>query len=61
MKASFSLRGGANLVDDGSRLPQVRALPGEAIMALAELGAIVGTVAVLAALGFFVYKKYLKN
>ncbi|MDP2846737.1 MAG: hypothetical protein Q8O35_00940 [Humidesulfovibrio sp.] len=48
-------------MDDGSRLPQIRALPGEAIMALADLGAIVGTVAVLAALGFFVYKKYLKN
>jgi hypothetical protein len=53
--------GQAKLVDDVSRLLQIRAVPEEEIMALADIGAIAALVIFLGGLGCFMYFRVLKH
>jgi hypothetical protein len=48
-------------VDDASRLLQIRAQPEEAIMSLADVGAIAGLLVFLGGIGCFMYFRVLKH
>ncbi|MHC1752137.1 hypothetical protein [Humidesulfovibrio sp.] len=60
-EGTVPVREGANLVDDASRLPQIGLKPEEAIMSLADLGAIAGLLVVLGGVGLFMYSRLAKH
>lgn len=53
--------GGANPVDDGSRLPILLGQAQGGTMSFADIGSIIAAVAVLGVVGYFMYIKVLKH